>query len=92
MLKLASDNTPEQTLARDLKEGQLFLQAGERLAPDNVKMAVCRYSDDDNDVVYIYPFANKRLCEGMGELRNDYVSESCEVQLVNFVGELELVK
>ncbi|BAV81316.1 hypothetical protein [Vibrio phage VCPH] len=89
MLKLASDNQPTKILARSLMEGQLFIKKGEPLTADNVKMAVCHFGDNDDDVVFIYPFAASRLSVGYDELNNNYVNESTEVELVTFVGELE---
>lgn len=90
MLVMKNDKKPTQALtASSLKAGQLFILATEELEPENVKMAVCYYGEDDNDVKLIYPFNKLCRLDTSDELK--YIGENVEVIPVAVMVE-EIVK
>lgn len=75
--------------ARELKFGDTFIQKDDELVLENVKIAVCEYSDSDDDIVYV-PLVPKEThnLQEFGDIRSDnYISSSGNVCLVKVVVE-----
>lgn len=70
----------KEFLASDLLQGQAFVIRGEDIELKNVKIALCTYSETDEDVVYLpinSASAHKTDCLRFQD--NYYISEDAEV-------------
>ncbi|BBL19175.1 hypothetical protein KIT04_006 [Vibrio phage KIT04] len=70
----------KEFLASDLLQGQAFVIRGEDIELKNVKIALCTYTDTDEDVVYLPINSASAYRTDWSAFRdNNYISEDAEV-------------
>lgn len=70
----------KEFLARDLLQGQAFVIRGEDIELKNVKIALCSYSETDEDVIYLSINSASAHKTDWSIFRDNYfISEDAEV-------------